>query len=85
MLGIPTALHIFICLPESRVNLPGLERLQDNPPFVVESCLLLADQREGFTQGTQLQILAVTTDHHPPPSVEDKLHRGRVVVLQPGL
>ena len=30
----------------------------------------------------QLQGLAVTTDHQPPPSMEDQLCRGRVVVLQ---
>ena len=56
-----------------------------HPPLVVEPWLLLADQWEGFTQASHLQGLAVTTDHQPPPSVEDLLCRGRVVVLQCGL
>ena len=47
--------------------------------------LLLADQWEGFTQASQLQGLAVTTNHQPLPSVEDQLCSGRVVVLQRGL
>ena len=54
-------------------------------PFVVEPWLLLAGQWEGFTQASQLQGLAVTTDHQPPPSVEDQLCRGRVEVLSSGL
>ena len=45
----------------------------------------MADQWEGFTQASQLQGLAVATDHHPLPYVEDQLWRGRVVVLQCGL
>ena len=44
--------------------------------------LLLADQWEGFTQASQLQGLAVITDHQPLPSMEDQLCRGRVVVPQ---
>ena len=49
--------------------------------FVVEPYLLLADQWEGFTQGSQLQGLAVTTEHQPLLSMEDQLCRGRVEVL----
>ena len=52
-----------------------------HPPIVVEPWLLLAGQWEGFTQASQLQGLAVTTDHQPPPSVEDHLCSGRVAVL----
>ena len=44
----------------------------------------MAGQWEGFTQASQLQRLTVTTDHHPLPSVEDRLCRGRVVVLHCG-
>ena len=47
--------------------------------------MLLAGQWEGFTQASQLQGLAVTTDHPPSPSMEDELCRGRVAVLQCGL
>ena len=47
--------------------------------------MLLAGQWEGFTQASQLQGLAVTTNHQPLPSVEDQLCSGRVVVLQRGL
>ena len=43
--------------------------------------LLLGDQWEGLTQASQLQGLAVTTDHKPPSFMEDQLCRGRVVVL----
>ena len=49
--------------------------------LIVEPWLLLADQWEGFAQASQLQGLAVTTDHKPLPSMEDQLCRGRVVVL----
>ena len=42
---------------------------------------LLADQWEGLTQASQLQGLAMTTNCQPPPSVEDQLCRGRMVVL----
>ena len=49
--------------------------------FVVEPYLLLADQWEGFTQASQLQGLAVTTEHQPLPSVESQLCRDRVVML----
>ena len=45
--------------------------------FVVEPYLLLADQWEGFTQASQLQGLAVTTDHQPLPFMVDQLCRGR--------
>ena len=48
-------------------------------PLVVKPWLLLADQWEGFTQASQLQGLAVTTDHQTLPSVEK--YRGQVVVL----
>ena len=47
--------------------------------------MLLAGQWEGFTQASQLQQLAVTTDHPPLPSVEDQLCKSRVVVLKNGL
>ena len=53
--------------------------------FVVEPWSLLVGQWEGFTQASQLQGLAMTTDHQPPPSMEDQLCRGRVVMLQHGL
>ena len=41
----------------------------------------MAGKWEGFTQASQLKGLAVTTDHQPPPSMEDQLCRGRVGVL----
>ena len=44
-----------------------------HPSLVVESWLLLADQREGFTQDCQLEGLALITYHQPLPSVEDQL------------
>ena len=53
----------------------------EHPPLVVEPWLLLADQWEGFPQASQLQGLAVTTYHQPPPFVEDQLCRDRVVGL----
>ena len=56
-----------------------------HPPLVVEPWLLLSGQWEGFTQASQLQGLAVTTDHQSLPSVEDQLFGVRVVVLQHGL
>ena len=49
--------------------------------LVGEPWLLLEDVREGFTQASQLQGLAVTIDHQLLPSVEDQLCRGRMVVL----
>ena len=49
--------------------------------LVVEPWLLLAGSWEGFTQASQLQGLAVTTDYEPLPSMEDQLCRGRMVVL----
>ena len=52
-----------------------------HPSLVVEPWLLLADQWEEFTQTSQPQGLAVTTDHNPLPSMEDQLCRGGVVVL----
>ena len=39
----------------------------EHPPLVVEPWLLLADQWEGFTQASQLQGLAVTTDYYFHP------------------
>ena len=47
-----------------------------HPLLVVEPWLLLAGQWEGLTQTSQLQGLAVTTDHQPLPSMEDQLCRG---------
>ena len=52
-----------------------------HPSLVVEPSLLLAGQWEEFTQASQLQGLAVTTDHQPLLSMEDQLCRGMVVVL----
>ena len=54
-------------------------------PLVVEPWLQLEEQLEGFTKASQLQELAVTTDHQPPPSVEDQLCGDKMVVLQCGL
>ena len=56
-----------------------------HPPLVVETWLLLAGQWEGFTQASQLQEWAVTTNHQPTPSMEGRLYRGRLVVLRRGL
>ena len=43
--------------------------------LIVEPWLLLADQWEGFAQASQLQGLAVTTYHQPPPSGESAVER----------
>ena len=46
-----------------------------HPPLVVEPWLLLASHWEGFTKANQLQGLAVTTDHRPLTTVEDRFCR----------